>query len=29
MPMLVRAEFVLEGVKEMPPLVGTFDLPKR
>jgi general secretion pathway protein J len=29
MPMLVRAEFVLEGVKGMPPLVGTFDLPKK
>ena len=26
-PMLVRAEFVLEGIKDMPPLVGTFDLP--
>ncbi|WP_020675244.1 prepilin-type N-terminal cleavage/methylation domain-containing protein [Geopsychrobacter electrodiphilus] len=28
-PKLVRAEFLLLGIKDMPPLVGIFDLPKK
>ncbi|MCF6179392.1 MAG: prepilin-type N-terminal cleavage/methylation domain-containing protein [Geopsychrobacter sp.] len=28
-PMLVKAEFSLQGIGEMPPLVSVFDLPQR